>query len=81
MQTEVVITLDAEIVQQAQQYAKMHGKSFSQLIADYLAILQMKKEQEQEQELPPITRSLRGILRHAKLDKQTYHRYLEEKYL
>lgn len=81
MQTEVVITLDAEIVQQAQQYAQMHGKSFSQLIADYLTILQTKKEQEQEQELPPITRSLRGILRHAELDKQTYHRYLEEKYL
>jgi len=59
----------------------MHGKSFSQLIADFLTILQTKKEQEQEQELPPITRSLRGILRHAELDKQTYHRDLEEKYL
>lgn len=81
MQTEVVITLDSDIIQQAQQYAQMHGKSFSQLIADYLTILQTKKEQEQEQELPPITRSLRGILRHAELDKQTYHRYLEEKYL
>ncbi|GAK52581.1 hypothetical protein U14_03833 [Candidatus Moduliflexus flocculans] len=81
MQTEVVITLDTKIVQQAQQYAKIHGKSFSQLIADYLAILPIEEGQEREQQLPPITRSLRGILRHAELDEQTYHRYLEEKYL
>lgn len=81
MQTEVVVTLDSEIAQQAQLYAKQHGKSFSQLIADYLTILNIDEREDHEQELPPLTKSLRGILRYAELDKQTYHSYLEEKYL
>ena len=75
MQTEILITLDSDIVQQAQQYARMHGKSFSQLIADYLAILQTKEGREHDQELPPITKSLRGILRHAELDRTQCHCY------
>lgn len=43
--------------------------------------MNIEKEQKHEQELPPMTNSLRGILRHAELDEQAYHRYLEEKYL
>jgi len=31
--------------------------------------------------LPPITRSLKGILHDKKVSKEDYHQYLEDKYL
>ena len=80
MQTTLTLQLDERIMQYAQQYAKQHGKSVSQIVTEYLVLLKDKSEKT-PQSLPPITRSLRGILRDVNLDEQDYKRYLEEKHV
>ena len=81
MQTELAFELDEQIVQQARRYAMRHGKTVAQLVADYLAKLSETESSSLPQELPPITKSLRGILRDRRFAEQDYHDYLAEKYL
>ena len=81
MQSTLTLQLDDKLIQQAQEFAKQHGKSISQLMADYLAGLATQEDEVSSQQLPPITLSLLGSLRHANLDEQDYKAYLEEKYL
>lgn len=81
MQTELALQLDEQVVQYARQYARRHGKTVAQIVADYLTKLSETESSPSPQELPPITKSLRGILRDSRLAEQDYHDYLTEKYL
>ncbi len=78
MQSKLTLRLDAELIEQAKVHARNRGKSVSQMVADYFALLD---REESGETLPPLTRSLHGALRGADLDKDEYRRYLEEKYL
>jgi len=80
MQTTLTLQLDERIMQYAQKYAKQQGKSVSQLVTEYLVLLRDQTEKK-PQTLPPITQSLRGVLRGINLDEQDYKRYLEEKHV
>ncbi|MCP4401957.1 MAG: antitoxin [bacterium] len=80
MQTTLTLQLDERIMQYAQTYAKQQGKSVSQIVSEYLALLKDQTEKT-PQPVPPITQSLRGVLRGVKLDEQDYKRYLEEKHM
>jgi len=78
MQTKLTLRLDAQLIERAKNHAKNRGKSVSQMVADYFALL---GQEEQNETLPPLTRSLYGALRGTDIDEEDYHRYLEEKYL
>ena len=80
MQTTLTLQLDEQLVQYAEKYAKRQGKSVSQLVAEYFVLLKTPDENSQEQ-LPPITQSLRGVLRGSNVDEQDYQQFLKEKYL
>jgi hypothetical protein len=80
MQTKLTLRLEETLIQQAKSYAKHRGKSLSQIVADYFALL-VSDEEHAGQELAPLTRSLRGALRGSGIDTQDYHKHLEEKYL
>ena len=80
MQTTLILQLDKQLVQYVEKYAKQQGKSVSQLVAEYFALLKTPNENSQEQ-LPPITQSLRGVLRGSNVDEQDYQQFLKEKYL
>jgi hypothetical protein len=77
MQTKLTLRLDQTLIEQAKAHAKQSGKSLSQMVADYFAQLDQPGG---SQELPPVTRSLRGALKSAEASEQDYHAYLEEKY-
>jgi hypothetical protein len=79
MQTKLTLRLEETLIEQAKSYAKRRGKSLSQLVADYFALLGTD-EARVEQQLAPITRSLKGALRGTGVDTQDYRKYLEEKY-
>jgi hypothetical protein len=83
MQTKLTLRLDQHLIEQAKRYAEQHGYSLSQLVADYFALLTPDKGQVGEEygDLPPITRSLVGILKGSDLDIEDYKRYLEQKYV
>lgn len=80
METKLTLRLDEYLIQQAEIYAEDHDKSLSQLVAEYFFSLASQNEKQQQQ-IPPITQSLRGILRGAKVDEQDYKQYLEKRYL
>lgn len=78
--TTMTLDLPENVLHSAQDYAKEHGTSLAQLIAEYVVRLSSQVRSEQ-QELPPITKSLIGVLRETSVDEGDYHAYLEEKYL
>ena len=80
MQTKLTLRLEEALINQAKAYAKHRGKSVSQIVADYFALLGTDT-QPVEQEVGPITQSLRGALRGTGVDEQDYRKHLEEKYL
>ena len=80
MQTKLTLRLEEALINQAKAYAKHRGKSVSQIVADYFALLG-SGTQPVEQEVGPITQSLRGALRGTGVDEQDYRKHLEEKYL
>jgi hypothetical protein len=79
MQTKLTLRIEEALIQRAKAEAQRRGKSVSQLVAEYFALLSAGSRQ-QEAALPPKVRALKGILRDADVDVADYHRHLEEKY-
>ncbi len=79
MKKTLTLWLDAELIKQAQSYAKKSGKSISQVVADYFSLLDAESEIKTS-EFTPLVRSLKGSLTGAKVDEKEYHKYLDEKY-
>ncbi|HTQ79470.1 MAG TPA: DUF6364 family protein [Thermoanaerobaculia bacterium] len=80
MNTKLTLRIDEELIGRAKAYSKVSGKSVSQIVADYLALLPGESGEEGVR-LTPIVRSLRGLLRGADVDESDYRRHLEDKYL
>jgi len=72
----LTLTVDPAVVSRAKRYAKQNGVSLSAMVEAYLASVSAPAR---AQELPPILRSLRGILK--KGDPEDYRKHLAEKYL
>lgn len=79
MQTKLTLRLDEELIEEAKSYAASTGKSVSQIVADYFKLLTTKKP-KQALSSAPVTQSLRGLLRGAKIDEKDYRRHLEKKH-
>lgn len=80
MQTKLTLRLDKSLIQRAKSFSNKSGKSVSQIVADYFALLDDGSSKEAF-DLTPIVRSLKGSLRNASIDKDDYRQYLEDKYL
>lgn len=78
MTSKLTLRLDSELIRQAKEHSRRTGRSVSRMVADYFAALD---ETPPAEELPPVVRSLKGILRGAELDEGSYRRHLEERYL
>ncbi len=79
MQAKLTLELEQHLIERAERLAKASGKSVSELVADYLAHLG-EQEALDEGTLPPITRSLSGILEGADTDEAEYYRHLARKH-
>jgi len=64
----------------AEEYASSRGRSVSQMVADYFALLNETVEIRKE-ELSPIAGSLKGSLRGIQVNESDYKKHLEKKYL
>lgn len=80
MHAKLTLRLEEDLIQVAKDYAARTGKSLSQIVADYFALLTTKPAAPEEG-TTPVVRSLRGALRGAAVDETDYRRHLEEKYL
>ena len=80
MQSKLTLRLDEGLIRRAKAIAKRRGKSLSQMVAEYFALLGSRSSKEPK-ELAPTVDSLKGILKGSKVDRQDYKRHLEDKYL
>src|SRR6218665_1660451 len=84
MQTKLTLRLEERLITQAKARAQRHGKSLSQLVADYFVQLDepvAAQRQALEAPLPPVVASLRGALKGvADLDEGAWREHLRTKH-
>ncbi len=80
MKDKLTLRLERSLIQEAKKQARKKGTSVSQMVSDYFKALQIKEKKEKQEELPPKTASLSGILK-SKPNERDYKKYLEEKHL
>ena len=71
--------MDDQLIQQAKEFANKNNKSVSRVVADYFRSL--GQPQTINEQLPPVTQSLVGILSNTHLSEDDYKQHLERKYL
>jgi hypothetical protein len=79
MNTKLTLRLDDELIRSAKRYSRETGKSLSQMVGDYFALLATRDVQASPAASPRV-RSLVGVLKGATVDEEDYRRHLEEKY-
>ncbi len=78
MNTKLTLRLDNRLITSAKRHSAESGRSISQLVADFFALIETEAG---DIDATPRVRSLRGVLAGSGLDASDYKRHLEEKYL
>jgi hypothetical protein len=73
--SKLTLSIDPAVVAKAKRYAKKRGVSISRIVESYLSSLSTPAEQD---EIPPILRSLSGILKRG--NAAGYRKHLSSKY-
>jgi len=76
---KLTLSVDGQVVARAKRYASRRATSVSRLVEVYLDALARPADLS-DQDLPPVTRRLRGILKGAKHRREDYIDYLGRKY-
>ncbi len=79
---KLTLQMDEALIEEAKEIARQSGKSLSQLVADYFRELSVASRPHTSPRtgLPPIVKSLSGVLRGHGVDEADYRRDLREKY-
>lgn len=78
MNTKLTLRLDESLIASAKKHSAESGRSISQLVADFFALMDARGAGV---EATPRVRSLRGVLKGSGLDESDYRRHLEDKHL
>jgi len=78
MNSKLTLRMDEGLIALAKAEAAQRGKSVSQMVGEFIDLL--GHVESSEQKLPPVTASLRGIIKHADGSEESYKKYLREKY-
>ena len=79
MQTKLTLRVEDRLIRRAKAHARQAGKSVSQVVADYFAVMDQPAAEEKAP-LPPLTRALYGALASSRADEADYRAHLEKKY-
>lgn len=79
MQTKLTLRLDEALIARAKRYAARSGQSVSELVGKLFATLEDERIASTD-DLPPITRALRGVLSGYSVDEDDYIAFLEAKH-
>lgn len=79
MNTKLTLRLDDHLIKRAKRYSDRSGKSVSQLVSDYFALIETD-EPIPGTELTPRVRAMIGSLKGAVTTEDDYRRHLEEKH-
>ena len=75
MQTKLTLRLEESVIAGAKAFAKRSGRSVSQIVADYFALLDADLT-EVDDVTTPIVASIRGSLREVEVDARTVRQEL-----
>jgi hypothetical protein len=75
--TKLTLRLDDKLIASAKRHSAESGRSISQLVADFFALIDTPGG---DAEITPRVRALRGVLASSGLDESDYRRHLDEKY-
>lgn len=80
MQTKLTLRMEEALIRKAKRLARRRGTSVSKIFGDYI---QNEADENLDEELPPITSSMLGVLKNdsVDIDEELYHKHLEERYL
>jgi len=79
MHTKLTLRLDDELISKAKEYSAQSGKSVSQLVADYFALIE-SSDAPGDARLTPRVRAMVGSLKGATVTEADYRRHLEAKH-
>ena len=77
MNIKLTLRLDDRLIKNAKRHSAETGRSISQLVADFFALIEAEAGGI---EITPRVRSLRGVLAGSGMDEADYRHHLEEKY-
>ena len=80
MNTKITLRMDEMLIKKAKSEAGRRGKSVSQMVGEFFAHLG-DSNREADNEMPPVTASLLGVLKGHSIDEATHKKHLREKYL
>ena len=80
MNTKITLRMDELLIKTAKSEAARRGKSVSQMVGEFFAHLGNSR-QEADNELPPVTAALLGVLKGQDIDESAHKQHLREKYL
>ena len=80
MSAKITLYSEPHLIDKVKQYAKQHNTSVSKMVTSFFETV-VAKESNKRSTKTEKTAKLYGILKNAKLDKEDYSKYLEEKYL
>lgn len=80
MKDKLTLRVERKLIQEVKKQARKEGTSVSQMVSDYFQALQSQKREKGDEELPPRTASLSGVLKKS-VDEADYKKHLEEKHL
>ena len=77
MNTKLTLRMDDVLVKQAKIQAARRGKSVSQMFGEFVVALEGG---ERIGSLPPVTKSLLGVMKGENISERDYKTYLQEKH-
>ena len=83
MNTKLTLRLDDVLIRQTKDYARLQGKSISQIVSDYFTAIGGAPLQKRikKRRLGPISTQLCGSLKGVSYSELDYKKHLEKKYL
>ncbi len=79
MNKKLTLRLDDRLIDRARRYSDRSGKSISQIVSDYFALIELD-EPISGTELTPRVRAMIGSLKGASITEEDYRQHLEDKY-
>lgn len=77
MGSKLTLSIDQEIIEQAKQYAKLQGRSLSNIIEEYLKSISANSSKNKKQELSKLVKELKGAIK-LPTDMKSYDELLED---
>ena len=78
MNSKLTLRMDDSLIALAKAEAAQRGKSVSQMVGEFFDLLAHTKAPVRKS--PPVTSSIRGILKDTSFSEESYKKHLQDKY-